>query len=248
MAANDRVKFWARKAHRWLGLLIGIQLLLWTVSGLYFSLIPIETVRGEDRVRESEPVNFSHTPLASPRLAIDALLAQTGLSTQVRGLQLRRVLGEPVYEIRYDLGGEHRTLLADARDGSPLPPVDRAGAIELAREDFAGDDPVVDAEYIEQVAGDDEYRGGPLPAWRVSFDDADSTRIYVDASLARVTARRNTTWRIFDFLWMLHIMDFEEREDFNTNLLQVFAGLGVVTILSGFVLWVMTTSLFRRRS
>jgi hypothetical protein len=248
MATDGAVRFWTRRAHRWLGLLIGIQLLLWTVSGLYFSLIPIETVRGEDRVREAEPVNFSHTPLASPRLAIDALLAQAGPSTQVRSLQLRRVLGEPVYEIRYDLGGEHRALLADARDGSLLPPVARFRAIELAREDFAWDGPAVGTEYIERVDEDDEYRGGPLPAWRVSFADADSTRIYIDASLARVTARRNTTWRIFDFLWMLHIMDFEEREDFNTTLLQVFAGLGLITILSGFLLWGLTTSLFRRRS
>ncbi|MBC8124060.1 MAG: hypothetical protein H7Y22_19760, partial [Gemmatimonadaceae bacterium] len=38
---------WLRKAHRYLGLIAGLQLLFWTVSGLYFSLVPIADVRGE---------------------------------------------------------------------------------------------------------------------------------------------------------------------------------------------------------
>ena len=42
-AATQRL---LRESHRWLGLIAGIQLLLWTISGLYFTLIPIETIRG----------------------------------------------------------------------------------------------------------------------------------------------------------------------------------------------------------
>jgi len=60
-------------------------------------------------------------------------------------------------------------------------------------------------------------------------------------------ARRTTRWRIFDFLWMLHIMDFDTRDDFNTPLLQIAAGLGFVVGLSGLVFWALTTRLFRRR-
>ena len=36
-----------RKAHRWLGLLVSIQLLMWTASGLFFSIPDITDVRGE---------------------------------------------------------------------------------------------------------------------------------------------------------------------------------------------------------
>ena len=52
---------------------------------------------------------------------------------------------------------------------------------------------------------------------------------------------------MFDFFWMLHIMDFDEREDFNHPLLQIAAALGLIIALSGVVLWVLTTRLFRRR-
>ena len=40
-------KITLRKFHRYISLLIAIQLLLWTVSGIYFSFNKIENVRGE---------------------------------------------------------------------------------------------------------------------------------------------------------------------------------------------------------
>jgi hypothetical protein len=240
-------KYWIRKTHRWLSLAIGIQVLFWMVSGFYFSLIPIESIRGEDRVTEREPENFSHTPLTSPQLAIAQLLEQNGASLQVRKLQLRRVLEVPVYEISYDLGGEQHIVLADARDGQLMAPLDREQAIAIAEQDFAPEASIASVDYIEAVSADGEYRGSPLPAWRVSFDDADSTRLYISEELARVTARRNTSWRIFDFLWMLHIMDFDSRDNFNTLLLQVFSMLGLIIVVSGFIVWAITTTMFRSR-
>ena len=40
-------KITLRKFHRYISLLIAIQLLLWTISGIYFSFNKIENVRGE---------------------------------------------------------------------------------------------------------------------------------------------------------------------------------------------------------
>jgi hypothetical protein len=42
-------------------------------------------------------------------------------------------------------------------------------------------------------------------------------------------------------------MDFDTRDDFNHPLLQVAAFLGLLVALGGFVLWALTTRLFRRR-
>ncbi len=36
-----------RKAHRYLGLIIGVQFLAWTVSGLYFSWTDIDQIHGD---------------------------------------------------------------------------------------------------------------------------------------------------------------------------------------------------------
>ena len=40
-------KITLRKFHRYISLLIAIQLLLWTISGIYFSFNKIENIRGE---------------------------------------------------------------------------------------------------------------------------------------------------------------------------------------------------------
>ena len=57
----------SRKFHRYLSLVISVQLLLWTVSGIYFSYNDITEVRGEhflikeakNTVKEREKISFS---------------------------------------------------------------------------------------------------------------------------------------------------------------------------------------------
>ncbi|MFT5692875.1 MAG: hypothetical protein ACI92E_002211 [Oceanicoccus sp.] len=243
---KTRVNYWVRKSHRWISLIIGVQLLLWTISGLYFSLVPMATVRGEDNIRKVEPVNFAQTTLISPTLAIDKLIEETGLATKVRAVKLRQVLGAPAYEIHFATSGPTKIRLASAITGDLLPALNKEQAMEAAETDFSQPAEISSVEYITFVNPGSEYRNRPLPAWQVSFGDKNNTRIYVSSELAKVTARRNDSWRYFDFLWMLHIMDLEDREDFNTFLLQALSAIAIFTILSGFILWALTTSLFRR--
>jgi len=54
-------------------------------------------------------------------------------------------------------------------------------------------------------------------------------------------------WRIFDFLWMLHTMDYQERDNFNNWLLRAFSIFGIFTILSGFSLYILTSKKYRSR-
>lgn len=60
--------------------------------------------------------------------------------------------------------------------------------------------------------------------------------MYVSPFTGKVVARRTNTWRVYDFLWSLHIMDYREREDFNHPLLVAFAAGLLVLTLTGVVL------------
>ncbi|MCP2775214.1 hypothetical protein, partial [Salmonella enterica] len=73
--------------------------------------------------------------------------------------------------------------------------------------------------------------------WQVDFNDAAGTSLYIDAQDASVLERRNDTWRVFDVAWMLHIMDYTGREDFNHPLIVTFAIAGLWMALSG--LWLL---------
>jgi hypothetical protein len=233
-----------RKIHRWLGLVIGIQLVLWTASGLFFSLNPIAKVRGETEAPEPQPIE-AELPVASPAAAISQLISGS-TDIEIQTVLLRPHLESAVYEISYLKNGEPRWALADGATGELQPSVDRDEALEIARKSYLPDSAIADIILITDTAIGSEYRDQPLPAFRITFDDPLGTRLYVSTERGVVTARRNDRWRWFDLLWMLHIMDYQTRDNFNTLLLQVVSALGLVTVLSGFALFAITSPRLRR--
>jgi len=229
---------------RYLGLIVGVQLLLWTAGGLFFSLNPIEKVRGETEEPESPSLEFG-TPPASPAPALSELHLDHP-HAEIRTVLLRHHLDGAVYEITFLENGEPHWALADASTGELRAIVDRDEAEAIARRAYSPDSPIEDITLVTEAGSGSEYRERPLPAFRVTFDDPLGTRLYVSVERGLVTARRNDRWRIFDFLWMLHIMDYQGRDNFNTLLLQVVSALGLVTVLSGFILAGVTSPRFRR--
>lgn len=233
-----------RKIHRRLGLVVGLQLLLWTAGGLFFSLNPIAKVRGETEEPEAPPLEIT-TPPASPAAALSEL-SRLHPQAKIQTVALRPHLDTAVYEIAYVADAEPRWALADAATGELRPSVGREEAEAVARGAYALDSPIAEVFLVTETTPGSEYRERPLPAYRVTFGDRLGTRLYVSAERGVVTARRNDRWRLFDFLWMLHIMDYQTRENFNSTLLRVVSALGLVTVLSGFALFFITSPRLRR--
>ncbi|MEZ0470039.1 PepSY domain-containing protein [Luteimonas salinilitoris] len=224
--------FWARRAHKWIALVIGVQALLWMLSGLYMTIISIDVIHGDHLAHsEAEPLP-ARTSLAAP----DTLAERyPGLE----GFRLKRLLGREVYEVRHG-GGIAR---ADARTGAPLGPVDVAEARRLAVSQYRGDARLVSLRLLEEAP--QEVGTRPAPMWQAVFDDRGATTLYLSAQTGELLARRHRLWRWFDFLWMLHIMDYQERADVNNTLLRTAAAIGSVFALSG--IWLLLYS-FRRRT
>lgn len=235
----------SRKIHRWLSVVIGIQLLLWTLSGLIFSWNPIDRVRGSHLVRPSQPADLAKQKV----LGIQEILRNVRLEHErpVVRVELRSLLGDPVYEVT--LGGEGtQHVLMDANSGKQISPISKEMAEQIAVNDFLVESQVESIEWIDKPVGPHwEYREKELPVWKVEMDHRSGTRIYISANRGVVTARRNHRWRLFDFFWMLHTMDYAGRDNFNTWLLRIMSVLGVVSVLTGFWLWARTTRFFRRK-
>jgi hypothetical protein len=99
---------------------------------------------------------------------------------------------------------------------------------------------------LTSTNGHHEYREKPLPAYAVTFDKPNNSTVYVAAELGTVQSYRTNSWRTFDFLWMLHTMDYENRDNINNWVLRIFSVLGLVTTLSGFLLYFLTFK-FKRK-
>lgn len=224
--------FWVRRAHKWIALLIGVQALLWMLSGLYMTVISIDVIHGDHLAHAStQPLSVS-SPLVDP----------SKLAMQYPGMtsfRLKRFMGRQVYELHH----RNATTLVDARSGQQLGPLTETMARRLATSLYRGKAPVQSAELLTKAP--QEVGTRPVPMWRVEFADGNETTLYLSPQTGELLAKRHDLWRWFDFLWMFHIMDYQERVDVNNPLLRVAAATGLAFALSG--LWLLLYSFSRRR-
>jgi hypothetical protein len=214
----------ASKIHKWLALILLVPVLFWFVSGLFFAVAPIETVRSEHRIAKQPPA-----PVAMKDAAL-GLARISGRMEAAEKIEVRMLLGRPVAAVT---AGKGRPRLFDLESGRLISPIPPATAAAIAERDLSGEEKARRVERV--VRNSPEYRGA-LPAWRVDFEGANRS-VYVAADTGLVTSRRSTLWRVFDFLWSLHILDFEEHQDINNPLLIVTSALGLVIILTGIILF-----------
>ncbi len=249
-AMRKNLNYQVRKWHRYLGLFIGIQFIAWTLSGLYFSWSDMDEVHG-DHDRKHASLFSADLNLVSPGEVISNIRQHNKIDS-IRAISLIQILGQPYYQVRYSMkGGEHdghhnHIQLADATTGALKAPLSQEEAVAVAQYHFNGTAPVRKVELLEATNGHHEYRNSPLPAYAVYFDTESNTCAYVAAELGTVQKFRNTPWRRFDFLWMLHTMDYQGRDNISNWLLRAFSILGLVTILSGFALYYVSSPTIRR--
>jgi hypothetical protein len=214
-----------------------VQLLLWFSSGLLMSVLPIERVRGEHLVaRDSATPLTSAQQLASPA---NVLREAPG---PVRELRYTSLLDQPVAELTLVDG---TVRLHDARSARLLPRIDGPVAVRVARAAYRGPGSP-SATVSDMRTPSTEFRG-KLPVWRIEFADAEKTRVFVSPESGRIVAVRTGTWRLYDFFWGLHIMDWKNHEDFNTPWMIAFAAGGLTLAIAGVVLLYMRWPRRRRR-
>ncbi len=210
------------RVHLWAGLLLGAQLLLWMASGVVMSWFHIDIVHGDTRAAF----------IALPELEARSYVSPSDILVQISGvteIRLTTLLGRPVYETRTPDG----IVLFDAGSGEKLPPATEENVRAIAKSDYVGAASIRDVELMENPPH--EYRGAK-PVWRVTIGDDLATRLYISPSTGRIVSRRNWVWRLYDFFFMLHIMEYEDREDFNNPLLRAASATGLIFAISGIIL------------
>ena len=213
----------ASLVHKWLALLIGVQIVFWVVSGLFFTIYPIEQVRSEHLIRPAvaRPLDLGYAPRLS---------------------QIRNAQNQPPTKLTIERRADGQVILAEFASGPPrlfdaatlrpLSPVDAAMAVRIARAHVTI---TAAPERVERIAAKTTEYKGALPAWRVQFADG-GLAVFVAADTGAVTARRSDLWRVYDTLWALHIMDWQDHEDFNHPLIIIVTAATLLSVIAGIVL------------
>ena len=118
-----RLHLLIRKSHRYLGVILGLQFLLWTIGGLYFSWSDIDEIH-RDFQRNSRliPGNFS---ILSPTSAVQ--MNSISYLTQFTSLQLFNILQRPFYG-RYFTSQQLKSIIIDAETGKLLEPIRKSSS------------------------------------------------------------------------------------------------------------------------
>ena len=175
------MKITLRKFHKYISLIVSVQLLLWTISGIYFSFNKIENVRGEQyRIENKAP---------SPNQKEQTKMLSTEEAEKIVSLKTTLI---PI-----------QSLLIE-----------------------------------EEILGS-EFRGRNLPLYKVISENENGKKInvYVDPFSGEVSAIRSLQWRIWDFMWGIHIMDWVERDNIDNLGSKVFSFIALFTSLSGIILF-----------
>lgn len=221
------LKFWLQ-THKWIALVVGVQVLFWVAGGLVMTAIPIGIVRSENHIAVQEPEGFK----------LDEIIPLAELSTKaslppVGGAELKRTPHGPIWVIKTTIGGES---YYDARTGADVEEITEAEARTAAAQAYVGAGHPVTAAYLDEAP---EEADVAAPLFRVDFDDREHTTFYLDTFTGEVLSRRSDVWRFYDFFWRLHVMDWKTGNDFNNPYVIAFSALTLPLVISGFVLlWI----------
>ena len=222
-----RLPLLARRTHKWLAVIVGIQALIWSLSGLYMTAVHIDIIHGDHFIREAGPSPLDARTIVDPAAAVRAVPG--GQSAKLHWL-----LDKPSYIVTSKEGPK----LVDAATGSILPPPREADIGRLAEDRFIGEEKLVAVRLIDELPG--EIRGREPPIWRADFEGWNKPTLYFSPATGELLTRRHELWRIFDFAWMLHIMDYETRDNVNNWLLRPFTWGALLMALTG--VWLLLYS------
>ncbi|MGB0906619.1 MAG: PepSY domain-containing protein [Maricaulaceae bacterium] len=220
----NRIVFWKNltKLHRWAGLVLCVQITLWFASGFFMSFFDIENVRGK-HIAEKRQWPLVYETIVPMAGVLDA--APQGVLSS----SLISVVGEPVYRVEYS----DEVKLFNAATGQAWLALGESHIREAAQFYYKGE---ADVKSLQSLSvAPIEYRGA-LPIWQVEYDDNAKTRLYIHPETAELKAVRTRLWRAFDFMWMLHIMDYKNRDNINLWWLKLFSGAALLFALSGVAL------------
>lgn len=221
---------WFYKVHKWVGVSVGVVLLMWIVTGV---LLSVGEGRGQSR---PAPPDYARATLSPAAAVAAASTGDSGLRA-IRVVELDRLGDRVIYRVK---GAPRGTALIDATTGERIV-VGESLARELAQRAVPGGT----IESAELIHANDRGYAGSLPAWRVRFADADATWFQLSAqdgliNISTTTSRTSSTVHGLHTFGSLTALRIERR---HIRLLLIGASLvALAVVVTGYVL-----SLPRRR-
>ena len=228
-----------RKFHFWIGLVIVIQVALWLVSGMGFSILYNRALGGERETVNLQPPPVSVEDVRVTPNQLPVLLRErfghavpvTSVSLQSHGID-----GRPVYIVGIE--DSDTPAVIDATHGSWVEPGSAEDAAAIARRDFTGTAAIESVETITEPYEKGYDYFGQLPVYRVNFANWKGTRIYVSPYTGDIRLRRNVDKTLFDVFWTLHMFGYVSHDIDGNPALIATGAISMISVATGLMLYV----------
>ena len=206
---------------------VGIQFLFWSITGVYMVTMDIHYIHGETLAKSEE----AKIDITSVDYSIAELVFDYPEASQVT---LTQSMGRPLYSF---INGDQGKVAIDAKTGAVQALVDEIKAKEIAQYHYALNHEIDKIRLIKAVTDmPAELSPRHLPVWRVTFDQFATPTFYISQQTGALVAKRHDYWRLFDWMWRFHIMDYDDGENVSNWFLFLVATLGLMAAITGAVL------------
>ncbi len=231
-----------RKIHKWSSVIVGIQLMVWLGSGMYFNFMDHTKAAGNTYKSSSNSiVDWQGLKLKGQALKEPKAVLQQ--QPQSNTLSLIALAGKPFYLLNHQRGlydyfiNQHSVI--DAVTGD-LFIIDNNFAETLATQSYTGPGQIISTTLLQAPISDLLKQKNAV--WQVNFSDNISTSVYVEADSGRIAGHSDDDKRLADFFLKLHFMDYANEGSFNNELMMVFAFLTLFLSITGLV-WTIDLAL-----
>lgn len=185
MSAKTKTARWSYSKHQWLGLIGGISLLVWGLSGLtHIAMV----LFGPQQAAFMPPTASVELEGARP---IAQTLAAQGIAEAVAVKTVPAPGGGVLWQVTPAADGARRYFRP--ADGSEVKDGDRAQAEFLARHYLATDRAITSARLQTQFDADYPWVNRLLPVWKLEFAGDDGLTAYVHTETSSLAAVNNAT-------------------------------------------------------
>ena len=218
--------------HKWLGLIVGLQMLAWIFGGMLFVLIPFQPIIKGGDYFSAVKIDFNNYNIMSIGTVVNKYPKATSI-------MLSNIGDTPVYKVLVD----NKYIFIDAVRGSVINKPTQNSIINHANAMYTGGGNIVSVKYIDENNADElksflivDELGGKTNIWQVEYDDFVGSRLYFLDTTGEFYKYRNNAWVVYDFFWRLHVMDYKEGEYFNGTLIRIVSVLSFILTLTGLIM------------
>ncbi|MBU2882251.1 PepSY domain-containing protein [Psychrosphaera sp. B3R10] len=218
----------SKTVHKWASLFVGIQLLIWLATGLYFNLMDHEKATGNNNRQHVSQIGNHQDFVFKP-------IKSLGLPAP-KALNLVWILGEPYYQLKYELPAHAEALqdqlVVHAVTGTSFQLTER-DALKIAKQSFTGTvtEPII--SFVQPPI--DNLPKQKTAVWKVQLGDVDNTEVFVNAYTGEVVGHFNDDRRLRDLMFTLHFMDYNNQGSFNNWWIILFGAATFFLSISGLI-------------